>query len=78
MRMRALDLVRLIWSRRVACVSLGDGIQCLWQDVLIDFPDHEAQDAALFTSWKIDALKCKQLAQRIHVPMLFGTCANVH
>jgi hypothetical protein len=21
---------------------------------------HEAQDAALFTSWKIDALKCKR------------------
>jgi hypothetical protein len=27
--------------------------------VLTIIPDHEAQDAALFASWKVDALKCK-------------------
>lgn len=29
------------------------------QEMLISVADHESQDAALFTSWKIDALKCK-------------------
>jgi hypothetical protein len=31
----------------------------VWRHKLTIIPDHEAQDAALFASWKIDALKCK-------------------
>ena len=29
------------------------------QQLLTFVLDHEAEDAALFASWKIDALKCK-------------------
>lgn len=48
----------------------------LWQDVLTLLPDHEAQDAALFTSWKIDALKCKWPLPE--APILHGMSANIH
>lgn len=61
--MRAFVLVRRTLNRPGVCVRATVNLFLLQRE--LNFLDHEAQDAALFTSWKIDALKCKHFIQNL-------------